>query len=83
MGFHSVSTKNLVDNLMERYGKICASELEAWRKALEDPIDVDLPIDVYFQQVEDAIQFAQVGKTPFTPEKNVQTVYHAVNKTGF
>ena len=28
------------------------------------------------------IQFAQYGKTPFTPAQIVQTAYHAVNKTG-
>ena len=38
MGFHNVSTKNLVDHLMERYSKICASELEACRQALAEPI---------------------------------------------
>ena len=43
---------------------------------------MDLPIDVYLLQVEDAIQFAQEGKTPFTPAQIVQTEYHAVNKTG-
>ena len=39
-------------------------------------------IYVYFQRVEDAIQFEQDGKTPFTPAQIVQTAYHAVNKIG-
>ena len=43
-------------------------------------IEVDRPIGVYFQQVEDAIQFTQDRKTPFTPTRIVQTAYHAVNK---
>ena len=72
MGFHGVSTKNLVDHLMERYGKFWVSDLEACRQALAEPIEVDRPIGVYFQQVEDAIQFAQDRKTPFTPSKMVR-----------
>ena len=31
--------------------------------------------------MEDAIQFAQDGKTPFTPVQIVKMTYHAVNKT--
>ena len=67
MGFHSFSTKNLVGHLMERYGNNCASDLEDCRQAMEEPIEVDCPIDVYFQWVEDAIQFIQGRKTPLTP----------------
>ena len=82
MGFHGVSAKNLVDHLMESFGKIRASDLEACRQAVADPIEVDLPIGVYFQWVEDAIQFSKDGKTSFTPAQIVHTEYHAVNKTG-
>ena len=42
----------------------------------------DLQIYVYLQRVEDAIQFLQDWKTPFTPSHIVQTSYYAVNKTG-
>ena len=42
------------------------SDLEAYRKALAEPIEVDCLIDFYFQQVEYAIQFAQERKTLFT-----------------
>ena len=73
MGFYGVSAKNLTDHLMERYGKIWASDLEALRQALSAPIEADRPIDVYFQRVEDAIQFSQDGKAPFTPAQIVQT----------
>ena len=46
------------------------------------PIEVDRPINVYFQLLEDVIQFAQDGKTSFTPAQIVHTEYHAVNKIG-
>ena len=58
MGFHGVSSKKLMDHLMERYGKIRTPDLESCRQTLAAPIQVDRPIDVYFQRVEDAIQFA-------------------------
>ena len=46
MGFHGFSAKNLVDHLIERYGKFWASDLEACIQALVEPIEVDHPIDV-------------------------------------
>ena len=82
MRFHGVSAKNLVDHLMERYGKIWASDLEAYIHALAEPTEADRPIDVYFQRVYGPIQLAQYGKAPYTPAQIVLTVYYAVNKTG-
>ena len=82
MGFHVVSAKNHVDQLMERYDKIRASDLEACRQALADPIEVNCLIDVYFQHVKDAIQFAQDSKTLFPTAQTVQMVYHDINNTG-
>ena len=38
MGFHGISAKNLVDHLMEKYRNIWASDLEACRQALAEPI---------------------------------------------
>ena len=46
MGFNGVSANNFVEHLMERYGKIRVSDLEAYRQALADPIEVDHFIDV-------------------------------------
>ena len=82
MGLHGVSSKSLMYHLVERYGNICASDLEACRQALEDTIEADRPIDMKLQRVEDAIQFVQDKKPPLTPEQIVQTEYHAANKIG-
>ena len=58
MGFHGVSSKNLMDHLMYRYIKIWTSYLEDCRQALAASIEMDRPIGGYFQRVEDSIQFA-------------------------
>ena len=82
MGFHGVSIKSLMDHLMEGYGKIRASDLEACRQALAELIEVYRPINVYFQLLEYEIKFTQDGKTWLNPAQIVQIAYHAVNKTG-
>ena len=77
MGFHGFSAKSLVDHLMDRYGNIITSDLEAYRQALAEKIEVDRPIDVYLQRLEDAIQSTQVGNMLFTPAHIVQKTYHS------
>ena len=44
MWLYGVSSKILVDNLMEKSGKTHALDLEACRKVLAEPIEVDLLI---------------------------------------
>ena len=58
------------------------SDLEAYRQDLVEPIELDCPIHVYFQQLEYAIQFSQDSNKPFTPAQIVQIKYHAFNKIG-
>ena len=82
MGLHSVFAKSIMDHLIERYRKICASDLEACRQALAEPIEVDHLIHVYLQWVEDSIHIAQDWKNPFTLAKRLQMACHAINKTG-
>ena len=55
MGFYGVSTKSLMDQLIERYGKIQVLDIVVFRQDLAEPIEVDRPIDTYFQHVDDAI----------------------------
>ena len=81
MGLRRVTFKFLINHPMERYRKIRASYLEVCRQALVEPIEVNCPIYVYFQQVEGAIKFAQDINTTFTPAQIVHTSYDAVNKT--
>ena len=58
MGFHSIFAKSIVDHLIERYRKICASDLEACRQSLAEPIEVDRLINVYLQWVEESMHLA-------------------------
>ena len=43
MGFNGVSDKNFMDHLVFRYGNIRASDLEACRQDLVEPIELDFP----------------------------------------
>jgi hypothetical protein len=49
---------------------------------METLMDVTRPIDIYFQTIDDCVQFATDGQVPFTPTQIVQTAYHAISKSG-
>lgn len=81
-GYLGVTTRDLLDHLMDRYGKITAADLEDCKKMMNEPIDGTQPIDMYFKRVDDAVQYAADARTPFTPEQIQQTAYHAISSSG-
>ena len=81
-GYLGVTTRDLLDHLLERYGNITAADLQANKDAMDEPIDVTLPIDAYFKRVEDCIQLATDANTPFSDQQVLQTAYFAVQATG-
>jgi hypothetical protein len=81
-GYMGVTPRDLLDHLMERYGRITASDIANCRTKMEAPMDVTQPIDIYFQTIDDCVQFATDDQVPFTPTQVVQTAYHAISQSG-
>jgi hypothetical protein len=81
-GYLGVTPRDLLDHLLERYGKITASDIANCRTRMEAPMDTTRPIDIYFQAIDDCVQFATDGQVPFTATQIVQTAYHAISKSG-
>jgi hypothetical protein len=82
-GYLGVTPRDLLDHLLERYGKTTASDIENCRTRMEVPMDTTTrPINIYFQTIDDCVQFSADGQVPFTATQIVQTAYHAVSKSG-
>jgi hypothetical protein len=81
-GYLGITPRALIDHLLTQYGKITASDIANCSTKMEAPMDATRPIDIYFQIIDDRIQFATNGQVPFTPTQIVQTAYHAVSKSG-
>ena len=81
-GYLGITTRNLLDHLIDRYGKITPADLETNKKRMNEPIDTTQTIDIFFKRIDDCIQYADGGEVPFTPEQIVQTTYHAVSTSG-
>ena len=51
MGFHNVSTMELLEHLMQRYGKISPLAIKSNKNTMDEPLDTSQSIDVYFKKM--------------------------------
>jgi uncharacterized protein (DUF433 family) len=82
-GYLGVTTRDLLDHLLDRYGKITPADIAACKTEMIAPIDSTQPIDLYFKRIDDCIQYADDGQVPFTNDQILQTTYHAVSTSGY
>ena len=82
MGYLSFTTKEMLKHLLKWYGKISPRDLENNKTKLQEPIDPDLPIKVYFKCVDNCLQYAADAETPCPQKKILQTVYYVISATG-
>jgi hypothetical protein len=82
-GYLGVTTRDLLGHLLDRYGKITPADIEDCKSRMNEPIDSTQPIDIYFQQVDECIQYAADGRVAFLAEQILQTTYHAVSTSGY
>ena len=81
-GFLTVSSRDLMDHLLNRYGKILPSDIMENKRRMDEPLDADLPIDMYFKRIDECVQFATDAGNPFTPSQILQTAYYAIASCG-
>ena len=63
-GYLGISTRDLLDHLIDRYGKITDADLETNKSRMNEPIDNTQTIDVFFKQIDNRIQYAHNGEVP-------------------
>jgi hypothetical protein len=82
IGYLNVTTRQILDHLYNQYARISAADLQENDVALKTAYDPNLPIETLFDQVENAVDFAAAGNTPYSPEQVVATAYQLVYATG-
>ena len=80
-GYMGVTTRDLLDHLMDQYVNIMAADLKANEARINEALDNSRPIDVFFQRINDAVQYADGGKKTFMAKQILQTAFHSVNAT--
>jgi hypothetical protein len=82
IGYLNVTTRQLLDHLYAQYARISAADLQDNDVALKTAYDPNLPIETLFDQVENAVDFAAAGNTPYSPAQVVAIAYQLIFATG-
>ena len=65
-GFADVSYFQMISHLYVNYGTITAVDLIENERRMDTSFDQSSAIETYFDQIEDAVEFAEAGASPFT-----------------
>jgi hypothetical protein len=82
VGIRTRTPLQILAHLYTSYAKITPADLDANDRAMKQPRDVNQPIAVMYQQIEDSIEFAAAGQTPYSPEQVLSIAYQLVFRTG-
>jgi hypothetical protein len=82
VGIGTRTPLELLAHLYSNYANITPSDLEQNGLAMQQPCDVNQPIEVFYKQIEDAMEFAAAGQTPYSPEQIVSIAYQGIFRTG-
>ena len=73
---------DLINHLMDWYDKITPINIKDNKDQMYEVIVTSQLIDVYFKRIDDSVQFTAGGKTIYTTEQILHTVYNATLITG-
>ena len=65
-GFFGITYLQMIAHLYNSYGLITALDIIENEKRMDKPYDPSEAIETYFDQVEDTVEFAEAGNSPFS-----------------
>ena len=80
-GFLSVTARDFMNHLLQRYDKITPSDLMHNKQKMDEPLDPSAPIDVYFKRIDECVQFITDAETAYIPEYILKTLYYAISSS--
>ena len=80
--FLGVTFHNLLEDMLNIYRNITTTDIKAINQQMNNPIESSLTIDKYFKFIDDCIQYANYGKTPYTAPYVIHNVHHVVLVAG-
>ena len=82
IGFANVSTLDLLQHLLQAYGRITEHALSTNDTKFKTPMDPSQPFESFITQLEDSIEYAAAGNAPYTTPQVLTTAYTLVFNTG-
>jgi hypothetical protein len=82
VGIGTRTPLQILAHLYTNYAKITPADLGNNDRVMKQPCDVNQPIKVLHEQIEDAVEFAAAGQTPYSLEQVLSIAYQLIFRTG-
>jgi hypothetical protein len=82
IGFTNISTLQLIQHLLTIYGRITAHSLHENDVFFCKAMDPALPFKAFVMQIDEAVEYANAGETPYTAAQIVANSYNLIFQTG-
>jgi hypothetical protein len=82
LGYLNVSTRQLLDHLYAQYARISASDLQDNDVTFKAPYDPNMPIETLFDQIENGMDYAAAGLSPYSTEQVINNAFQLLYATG-
>ena len=81
-GFSNSTTRQLIEHLLQSYGNITPTDLAKNDAMFRQAVDPNRPIETFYSQIEDAMDFADAGRIAYTAAQVVTNAYSLIFNTG-
>jgi hypothetical protein len=81
-GFANVTTLQLTQHLLATYGRITAHSLHENDILFRKAMDPGLPFESFITQIDEAVEYANAGETPYNAAQIVANAYNNAFQTG-
>ena len=82
VGLAHITIRDILAYLFQNYGNITQYDIEENDKKLKEKWDANTPIEMLFDQIEDAQDFAAAAGQPYSNNQLLTTAYNLVYATG-
>ena len=82
VGLAHITIRDILAHLFQNYGNITQYDIEENDKKLKEKWDANTPIEMLFDQIEDAQDFAAAAGQPYSNNQLLTTAYNLVYATG-
>ena len=82
VGLAHITIRDILSYLFQNYGNITQYDIEENDKKLKEKWDANTPIEMLFDQIEDAQDFSAAAGQPYSNNQLLTTVYNLVYTTG-
>ena len=81
-GHAKVTTLQMITSLHDTHSRIMSKALKENKKRLHQTYDPSMPFETLIVQLEDTVDFAAAGKSPYTTKKIVTSGNNLIHETG-